>query len=325
MKGRWIQTVALATVMVVAMAVPVLAFEPGRVTCIAPANPGGGWDFTCRAGGQLLNDLGLVSKPVQTINMPGGGGGVAYAHVVNERKGQDNLIVAASRSTTTRLAQKQYGDLSAKDVRWVAAIGADYGVIAVGADSPYKTLKDLVAAWKKDPKGAAVGGGSAVGGQDHMKILILAKAAGIDPMSIKYVPYDGGGEAMVSLLGGFIQVFPGDISEVKPQLDAGKVRVLAVLGDERLPGDLNSIPTAKEQGFDAKWVVWRGFYLAPGTSDDAYNFWLNAMEKIEKSPEWAAKRKQNGLAPFWSGGKDFEKFVDAQVIEIKAITKMVTK
>ncbi|MDF1535706.1 MAG: tripartite tricarboxylate transporter substrate-binding protein [bacterium] len=325
MKGKWIQTAALATAMIVAMAVPVMAFEPGKVTCIAPANPGGGWDFTCRAGGQLLNGLGLVSKPVQTINMPGGGGGVAYAHVVNERIGEDNVLVAASRSTTTRLAQNQYGNFTAKDVRWIGAIGADYGVIAVNADSPFKTLKDLIESWKKNPKIAATGGGSAVGGQDHMKILILAKAAGIDPMSVKYVPFDGGGEAMTSLLGGFIQVFPGDISEVKPQLEAGKVRVLAVLGDERLPDDLSSIPTAKEEGFDAKWVVWRGFYMPSGTSDDAYNYWLKALEKMEKSKEWAEKRKQNGVAPFWSGGKDFEAFVNAQVEEIKALTKMVTK
>ena len=102
MRGKWFQITALVAVMVLALAAPAVAFEPGKVTCIAPANPGGGWDFTCRAGGQLLSDLKLVSQPVQTVNMPGGGGGVAYAHVVNERKGQDNVLVAASRSTTTR-------------------------------------------------------------------------------------------------------------------------------------------------------------------------------------------------------------------------------
>jgi putative tricarboxylic transport membrane protein len=321
MKGRSIKIAVIFLALVVCAATPALAFEPKTVTCIAPANPGGGWDFSCRSGGQLLYELKFAPKPVRVQNMPGGGGGVAYAHVVTEQKGNDNLLVAASRSTTTRLAQGQYKGFSENDVRWLAANGADYGVIAVRADAPWKTLKDLVNAWKKDPSNIPVGGGSAVGGQDHMKVMLLAQAAGLDPKSVKYVNFDGGGEVMTALLGGFVQVFPGDISEVKGQLDAGQVRVLAVMGEKRLPDELSSIPTAIEEGYNAKWVVWRGFYMPKGTSDDAYNYWLNALKKMEQSPEWAKMRKQNGLAPFYKGGKDFEKFVDEQIKEIRELSK----
>ena len=321
MSGKWMRTLAVATVLLLAAAAPTLAFTPARVTCIAPANPGGGWDFSCRSGARALFDLGFTSKPIKVVNMPGGGGGVAFAHVVTELKGDNNVLVAASRSTTTRLAQGQYTKFTMNDVRWLAANGADYGVISVKADAPWQNLKELMAAWKKDPGKIAVGGGSAVGGQDHMKVMLLAKAAGIEPKKIKYVNFNGGGEAMVSLLGGFVQVFPGDISEVMGQLEAGKGRVLAVLGESRLPGNLANIPTAVEQGYNATWVVWMGFYMPPGTSDDAYNYWLNALTKMEKSDEWAKMRKQNGLAPFYRGGKDFEKFVKDQIHEIQGLTK----
>lgn len=321
MTGRCMKLTVIVLALVVGAAVPALAFEPSGVTCIAPANPGGGWDFTCRSGAQLLYDLKLVNRPIQVLNMPGGGGGVAYAHVVTEQKGNDNLLVAASRSTTTRLAQGQYTNFTENDVRWLAANGADYGVISVRADAPWKNLKELMAAWKTDPSKIAVGGGSAVGGQDHMKVMILAKAAGIDPKAVKYVPFDGGGEVMTALLGGFIQVFPGDISEVKAQLDGGAIRVLAVMGEERLPDELSSIPTAMEEGYKAKWVVWRGFYMPAGTSDDAYNYWIDALKKATASKEWAEMRKQNGVAPFYKSGADFKAFVDEQVEEIRALSK----
>ena len=195
----------LVILMTVCFAWPAAAFEPGACECIAPANPGGGWDFTCRSIGQLLYDLKIVPTPVKVVNMPGGGGGVAYAHVITQRDKDENLLVAASTATTSRLAGKQFKDFTADDVRWVAALGADFGAIAVKADSPYKTLDDLVKAWREKPEALAIGGGSAVGGQDHLKVLVLANGTGVDIKKLKYVHFAGGGEALTSLLGGFIQ------------------------------------------------------------------------------------------------------------------------
>jgi len=81
--------------------------------CIAPANPGGGWDFTCRTIGKIMHDIGQVDKPIQVTNMAGGGGGLAYSHVVNERATDEDLIVAASSATATRLAQNAYAGMTA--------------------------------------------------------------------------------------------------------------------------------------------------------------------------------------------------------------------
>ncbi len=296
------------------------AFSPGNVECIAPANPGGGWDFTCRSVGKLLYDLKLVPRPVKVTNMPGGGGGVAFAHVVAKRKGDANLLVAASPATTLRLAQGKYGNFTADDVRWLAALGADFGVIAVRTDAPWKTLDDLIADLKKDPAKIAFGGGSAVGGQDHMKVLLLAKAAGIDPLKVKYVPFSGGGEALTSLLGGFVQVFPGDASETIEQMKAGKVRILAVLSEKRLAA-LPDVPTAKELGYDAIWAVWRGFYMPPGVPDDAYDWWVGTMRKVADSPQWAKIREGRGLAPFFKGGSEFEAFIKQQVKDFRELSR----
>ena len=99
--------------------------------CIAPANPGGGWDFTCRQIGKILYDIKAVDAPVQVTNMAGAGGGLAFSTVVNERNDDADLIVAASSATTTRLAQNAYGGATADQVRFVGAIGADPGVIVV--------------------------------------------------------------------------------------------------------------------------------------------------------------------------------------------------
>ncbi|MEZ4556126.1 MAG: tripartite tricarboxylate transporter substrate-binding protein [Caldilineaceae bacterium] len=295
-------------------------YTPGAVECIAPADPGGGWDFTCRSVGKVVSDLGLVDGTVQVTNMSGGGGGVAFAHVVTERDTDNNLIVAASPATTLRLAQGQYGDFTEEDVRWLGALGADFGVVAVRADSEFNSLGDIVAALEADPASLNFGGGSAVGGQDHMKVLVLAQGAGLDPLSIKYTPFDGGGEAMTALLGGFIDVFPGDVSEVLGQLEAGTIKVVATLSPQPLGGMLEGIPTAQEEGYDATWVVFRGFYMPGGVSDDAYNWWADAMTQVADSAEWADVRQQNGLAEFFLVGPDFEEFARNQVANFRQLS-----
>lgn len=217
-------------------------FTPRNPECIAPAGAGGGWDFTCRSVAQVMQDLKIVSQPIKTTNLTGGGGGVAYANVVTQRNNDANLIVAAIPATTVRLAQGQFSRFTERDVRWLGAVAADFGLVAVKADAPWKTMQELVAAWKTDPAKIAVGGGSAVGGQDHMKVLLLGRAAGIEPRSIKYVPFDGGGQALTSLLGGFIQVFAGDASELRAQVESGTVRVLGVMSPRRL---LRPMPTCR--------------------------------------------------------------------------------
>ncbi len=289
--------------------------------CIAPANPGGGWDFTCRQIGKIMFDIGAVDKPVQVTNMAGAGGGLAYGHVVAERNTDADLIVAASSATTTRLAQNAYAGMTADQVRFVGAIGADPGVIVVGKDSPFQSLGDLVDAIKADPGSVAFAGGSAVGGFDHLKPLMILQRAGFtDIAKVKYIGVDGGADAITQTVGGFTQAMTGDMSEVVGFLKAGEIRVLAVLTEERVPG-FEEIPTAKEQGFDVVAVNWRGLYIPKGVSDDAFNDWAGKLQQVADSDEWKAAMQANGLAPFTKVGGDFQSYVDGLVLEIATLSK----
>ena len=300
------------------------AFEPGNTECIAPANAGGGWDFTCRQVAKTLQDLKLVPGTMQVTNLAGGGGGVAYAEVINKRNDDNNLIVAASSATSTRLAQGAYPGNDMTQVRWLASVGADYGVIAVAKDSDINTLPELLAKIKADPTSISVAGGSAVGGWDHLKVLLAAKKGGIDDVrTIKYVAFDGGGEAVTQLLAGSVQAFTGDASEAKGFVDSGDIKVIAVLAPERLSGDFASFPTAKEQGIDVIGANWRGFYVPGGMSDDAYNFWVDAVGKVYDSQEWKDVMASNGLAPLNLRGNDFQAFVKESVDSIQALSKEI--
>jgi putative tricarboxylic transport membrane protein len=289
--------------------------------CIAPANPGGGWDFTCRQIGKIMFDIGAVDKPVQVTNMPGAGGGLAYGNVVNERNDDADLIIAASSATTTRLAQNAYAGMTADQVRFVGAIGADPGVIVVAADSPYQNLTDLVEAIKADPGSVAFAGGSAVGGFDHMKpLMVLQKADFTDITAVKYIGVDGGADAITQTVGGFTQAMTGDMSEIVSFLNNGDIRVVAVLTEERVPG-FDDIPTAKEQGYDVVAVNWRGLYVPKGISDARFDEWAGKLQQVADSDEWAQAMKDNGLAPFTKVGGDFQSYVDGLVADIAKMSK----
>lgn len=288
---------SLSLLAAAAFSVSAMAWEPsGRVECIAPADPGGGWDFTCRSVGNVLEELGMVTGSVQTTNMAGAGGGVAFAHTISKRNSDDKLLVAASTATTTRLAQQQFPGMNAGMVKWVGALGADYGIIAVSQDSDYENLNDLMDAVKADPRSVKFAGGSANGGWDHLKVLIAAKAAGAGSLpSIPYLSYNNGGEAMTQVIGGHVDAFTGDISEATGFIDSGDLRVLAVLAEERLPGKFNNIPTAREQGIDALGPNWRGFYMPADADDEAKEYWVNAIDELYASDEWKAVMARNGL------------------------------
>ena len=291
------------------------------VECIAPANPGGGWDFTCRAIGKIMTDIGAVDGQIQVTNMAGGGGGLAYSHVVNDRNTDEELIVAASSATATRLAQNAYGGMTADQVRFLGAIGADPGIIAVAADSPYQSLTDLLEAVKADPASVTFAGGSAVGGFDHIKVLMaLARVGYTDIRSVKYIGLDGGGDAIVQTVGGHTQAVTGDMSEVVGFLKSGDIRVIAVFTDERVPG-FEEIPTAKEQGIDVVAVNWRGLYVPKGISDEAYQKWVDALAKVAASPEWKAQMEANGLAPFTKVGDDFQGYLTTVIGEIETMSR----
>ncbi|MBO6773552.1 MAG: tripartite tricarboxylate transporter substrate binding protein [Thalassospira sp.] len=300
------------------------AFEPESPQCIAPSGAGGGWDFTCRQVGKAMQDQKLISSTMRVVNAAGGGGGVAYAEVVNKMNDDNDLIVAASSATATRLAQGAYPGNTMDQVRWVGTIGADYGVIGVAADSPVSSLTELMDQIKQDPSSVNFAGGSAVGGWDHLKVLLAAKKAGInDVRKVKYVAFDGGAEAVVQIMAGTVQAFTGDASEAKGFVESGDLKVLAILAPERLDGEFASFPTAKEQGIDVVGANWRGFYAPLNMSEEAYDFWVNSVGEVYASAEWKKTMEANGLAPLDLRGAEFEDFVRASVNDIETLSKEI--
>ena len=298
-----------------------LAGAASAAECIAPANPGGGWDFTCRQIGKIMYDIGAVDSPIQVTNMAGGGGGLAFNHIVSERNDDSDLIIAASSATATRLAQNAYAGMTADQVRFVGAIGIDPGVIAVGVNSPFMTLKDLVDAALADPSSVAFAGGSAVGGFDHLKPLLILKAAGLEDITtIKYIGLDGGADAITQTIGGFTQAMTGDISEIVGFLKSGDVRALAVLTESRVPG-FEDIPTAKEQGYDVVAGNWRGLYVPRGISDAKFDEWAGKLQMVAESDAWAEAMAANGLAPFTLVGNDFQGYIDGLIADINQMSK----
>lgn len=295
--------------------------EPTKPECLAGAKPGGGFDLTCRLAANALLETKQISQPMAVTYMEGGVGAVAYNHVIGKRGKDGNLITAASSGSALLIAQGKFGQYDENAVRWLGALGADYGVLVVAANSPYKTLGELVEAYKADPTGFAIAGGGAVGSQDWMKGSLLAKAAGQDPKKMRYVALEGGGAVLTALEGGHVKVGSGDAAEMVKHHVAGKIRILAVMAPERLTGELAGVPTAKEQGFDIDWPVWRGYYVGKDVSDADYNWWLDAFKKASQTPEFAKEREARGLFEFTMLGKDFEDRVKADVARFKVLAK----
>lgn len=310
---------AIATVSLLSL--PVMAAD--RSECIAPAKPGGGYDLTCRLAANGLLETGVIDSPMMVTYMPGGIGAVAYNHVIGVRSDDPNLIVAASTGAAVNLALGKFGKFTADDVRWVGALGVDYGAVVVNADSPWQTLDELMDDLKKHPSEIPFGAGGTIGSQDWMKAALIAKSIDVSPRKLRYVSFEGGGEALAALLGNHIKVYTGDLSELQSQLSSGKIRVLAALSEERVPGAFADIPTATEQGYDVTWPIWRGYYMGKDVSDADYNAWVERLKLLSEKPEFAKIREARGLFPIQKFGPDFDQYVKAQITDFKTLAQEV--
>lgn len=302
-----------------AFAGQLLAAEPKRPECIAAAKPGGGFDLTCKLAQSGLMDAGLLKAPMRVTYMPGGIGAVAYNAVVAQRPKEPGTIVAFSSGSLLNLAQGKFGRYDETAVKWLAAIGTDYGAVIVRDDSPYKTLNDLLDVLKQDPSNLVIGAGGTIGSQDWMQTALIARSVGVDPQKLRYVAFEGGGEPMTALLGSHVQAIVSGLSEGTAQLEAGKVRVLAVLSEERMPGKLADIPTAKEQGYDISWPIVRGFYMGPEVKDEDYSWWKGQFEQMLASEDFAQLRAQRDLFPMAMTGDELRDFVFQQVEQYKQL------
>ena len=286
---------------------------PTKPECIAPAKPGGGFDLTCKLVQSALQEGKHLDAPMRITYMPGGIGAVAYNTVIANRPAEGGTIVAFSGGSILNLALGKFGKYTEQDVKWVAAVGVDYGAVIVRADAPYQNLKDLIEATRANPGKVVYGAGGSVGSQDWMKSALIAREAGVNYKSMRYVAFEGGGEAITALMGGHVQAYTGDASEVAAHLKGGRVRVLAVLAPERLPGELAAIPTAIEQGYKVDWTIARGYYVGPKVADADYRWWIASFDKMLASPEFDKLRTERGLFPFNLTGDKLAQYVSQEV------------
>ena len=239
------------------------AFAQSELKLMAPAAPGGGWDQTARSMQQVLMQSG-IAKSVQVTNVPGAGGSIGIAQLVNNSKGDGHqLMVNGFVMMGALLTNKS--PVTLEQVTPIARLTAEAEAIVVPPGSPIKSVQDLVAAIKADPSKVTWAGGSA-GGVDHIAAGLFAKAAGADPTKINYIPFSGGGEALAAILGGKVTAGISGLGEFESQIKAGKLRLIAVTAPTQREGI--ATPTLKDQGVDLEITNWRSVVAPPGISPE---------------------------------------------------------
>jgi putative tricarboxylic transport membrane protein len=267
--------------MVLSTAAPAQTAELKKLEIIAPANPGGGWDQTARTIQGLLQEAGLASS-VQVQNVPGAGGTIGLAQFVTTKKGKGDTVLLAGQTLQGAIITNK-APVTLDQVTPLARLVGEYEIVVVPVDSPIKTLDDLMAKVKADPQSVSWGGGS-VGSTDHILAGLMMQAVGADLTKLNYIAHSGGGEALSSILGGHVTAGISGYGEFGPQVDAGKLRALAISADERMPGV--DIPTLKEQGLDVSFFNWRGMWAPAGIRNADLKALSTAIETLLASPAW---------------------------------------
>ena len=284
-----------------------------NVKMMLPANPGGGWDTTGRALGKSLVDSGAAST-VTFENKGGAAGAIGLAQFVNGSKGDPNaMMVMGAVMLGGIITGKPPVNLS--QATPLARLTSEYNVFVLPANSPFKTMADVVAQLKKDPGSVKWGGGSR-GSTEHVAAAMLAREAGVDPSKINYVAFRGGGEATAAILGGNVTVGGSGLSEFAEYIKTGKMKAIAVTSDARLKG--HEIPTMKEQGFNVVIGNWRGVYGAPGITPQQRKDLIDMVVKATKSQTWLEALAKNDWTPALLTGAEFEKFVDDEFASLRA-------
>lgn len=278
-----------------------------RLRMMVPNSPGGGYDLTARTAVKVLEDQKITGR-IEVFNVIGAGGTVAMARLMNERGNGDLMMMmglGVVGATYTNGSKARASEATA-----IAKMVEEQEGILVPGNSPFKSVADLVAAWKADPARVTIGGGSNPGGPDHLFPMELARAVGVQPTKVNYVSYDGGGDLLTALLGNKIAAGTSGLGEFVDQIEAGQLRVLAVSGAERAEGI--DAPTLTEAGIDLTFTNWRGILAPPGISDEDRQAMVAALEKMHATQDWKDALAKNGWSDAFVTGPPFEAFLAEQ-------------
>ncbi|KAA1418867.1 tripartite tricarboxylate transporter substrate binding protein [Nocardioides humilatus] len=278
-----------------------------RLRMMIPNSAGGGYDLTGRAAVRALEENDLTGR-FEVSNVIGASGTVAMQRLLNE-EGADDLVMTMGLGVVGAVYTNKSEATPTRMTPIARLIEEQEGVL-VPADSPFKTIDDLVAAWQDDPDSVTVGGGSSPGGPDHLFPMQLAAEVAIDPNDVKYISYDGGGPLTAALLGEKIEVGMSGLGEFSGQIANGDLRVLAVSGDERLEGI--DAPTLTEAGIDLVFTNWRGVLAPPGISDEQRDYLIDLFTDMHDTDEWREALADNGWIDSFATGDEFAAFLKEQ-------------
>jgi putative tricarboxylic transport membrane protein len=303
--------VSLVIFFALSMMASVIHAQPSLKMMI-PANPGGGWDQTGRHLAAAMQSAKLVSS-VQFDNKGGAGGTIGLAQFVNSAKGDPNAVLIGGMVMVGAI----YLDNSPVNLTMVtpvARLTGEYEIIVVPANSPHKSMADLVKAFKANPGGVSWGGGSA-GGTDHILVGLIAKQAGVDPAKINYVPFKGGGEAIAAIVGGHVTAGVSGVGEFAEQIKGKRMRALAVSSPSRMDG----FQTLKEQKLDIELANWRGVFGAPGITTAQRDALIKIVRGATETKAWKDTVAKLGWSPIFLSGDEYKKFIDEDTKRIAGI------
>lgn len=280
-----------------------------------PANPGGGWDTTGRSLGKAMLDAKLAST-VTYENKGGAAGALGLAPFLSSAKGDANQIMVMGAVMLGGLISSK-SPLDLMQATPLARLTTEYNVFVLPANSPFKSMAEVVEQLKKDPGSVKWAGGSR-GATEHIAAAMIASAVGVDPAKINYVAFRGGGEATASILGGNVTIGGSGYSEFAEYIETGKMIPVAVTSAERLP-NAKDVPTLKEQGIDVEIGNWRGVFGAPGISAEQRQGLVDLIKATLETDGWKEALEKNGWTPAVITGDEFTKFVEAEFANLRDV------
>ena len=280
-----------------------------RLHLLIPAGPGGGLDSTARALGESLMKLD-AEKNVSYENRTGGGGGKAMSYFVNSKSDFSNTLLVNSTPLLIRSIQGVFKQTYA-DVVPIASLIADPAVIAVKENAKYSDWNSVITELQNTNKRILVGGGSVKGSLDHIALSLLLKESGVSFRKARYIPYDGGGKALIGLLSSEVEVLVSGLGETINQHRSKSVRILGVSSEKRIK-ELPEVPTFKEAGLNVVFSNWRGVFASKSSTNREIYTQEALIRQLVNSTEWQAQLSLYGWEPFYLEGRQFKEFLEAQ-------------
>ena len=305
-----------AALFVAAMPAQAQAWQPDRnVEIVINTAPGSGQDSTGRLIQKILQERKAVPTSLTVVNKPGGGGAIAYGYL-NQHPGDGHFVSIASKSLLTNHISGR-ATVTYTHLTPLAILFEEYITVAVKADSPIKSGRDLLDRMKKDPGALSFGVATSLGNPNHQGVAMALKDAGIDLRKTKTPVFQSGGNAITALLGGHVDVVPGSVGLMRKPLEAGNIRLIAVAAPQRLSGIFASTPTWKEQGANAIVSNWRGMIGPGGMTPAQTAYWDSALKQLTQSDAWKKELEKNNWADEYKTSAETRKYMDAEYAELK--------